>query len=498
MAFVTSVPVVTAKATIKGEGSKHPNTTRSGFAAEVLVRKGKGVKRSEPGPTLRFRSDSNFRAAYTIILTLPSPRSLVIELCGVISPASAETKQASQRPVPLRTPARPFIHGYLSLVPNGSSLILFGSWALASHLLLLGGNCALRSNDSIFNLNCLEHSIAQPRGCNKRPAIGVDGRPSALAASPRRAITAAPNTPSMCLIRVRREIDDEEVVHPRPANTATTTTVITPIPPAPPPPPSNALVTTTNSGYAYDVGTNTLIETDYSRDNYARDGYAYEDRHGRRRSSDSDYIYDSHRSESRRRRHYSDQPITTTKTTIIKGAVGRSYSDSRSRSRSRSRVYTAAGLSASGPPNIVIGPEGSAYVKTHRHRHRRRSGSLEREKSVTRYTHAGSLSASAVVTGGRRSNVSISRGRMSSVEMSEPRSSFRYIEPRGPAARGLESAEMVRRRESERFAYGGMSEHRRSGSISYVHADSGHRRSFSGGAGRRSRDKVMVVDQEYY
>lgn len=85
--------------------------------------------------------------------------------------------------------------------------------------------------------------------------------------------------------------------------------------------------------------------------------------------------------------------------------------------------------------------------------------------------------------------------------MSEPRSSFRYIEQRGSAARGLESADMVRRREEERFAYGGMNPQRRSGSVTYAASEShggGHQRSFSGGV-RRSIEKVIVMDsRDYY
>ena len=145
--------------------------------------------------------------------------------------------------------------------------------------------------------------------------------------------------------------------------------------------------------------------------------------------------------------------------------------------------------------DIVIGPDGESYVKTHHHRHRRRSGSVERERNVTRFSHIDSPEARQVVSG-RHSNVSISHGRMSGVELAEPRSSFRYIEPRNSAVRGLESAEMVRKREAERFAYGGLSEHRRSGSFAYVHSDSGNHR-YSGG-GRRSRDKVVVVDSNQY
>ena len=320
----------------------------------------------------------------------------------------------------------------------------------------------------------------------------------------------------MCLIRVREEIDEEDV-HPRLSISDTrrlanarsgTTTVITPIPPAPPPPPpdavfSDALVPTTNRrsqghGYVYDVGTNTVMET--------ADGYTFDDRHRDYRASDSEYLYSvhdgpsagRHGSSKRERDYYDDRGdrVKTTKTTIIKTGIGRSSSDAgHSHSRSRSHgVIRAASISSKA--GVVIGPDGDQYVKTHHHRHRRRSGSIEREKSVTRFSHIDSREARQVVSG-RHSNVSISHGHVSGVELSEPRSSFRYIEPRSSAIRGLESAEMVRKREAERFAYGGIGEHRRSGSFSYVHPDPGNRRAFNGG-GRRSRDKVVVMDSNQY
>lgn len=308
----------------------------------------------------------------------------------------------------------------------------------------------------------------------------------------------------MCLIRVR---DDEQDVHPRLSVTEKrrlanarggTTTVITPIPPAPPPPPeavySDALVPTTNRrsqghGYVYDMGSNTVVET--------ADGYAYDGRrHSDYRASDSEYLNNVHGGPRHEWGYYDDRggKVKTTKTTIIKGNIGRSHSDAgHGHSRSRSHGAVRA-TSMSSKADIVIGPDGESYVKTRHHRHRRRSGSIERERSVTRFSHIDSPEARQVVSG-RHSHVSISHGRMSGVELSEPRSSFRYIEPRNSAIRGLESAEMVRKREAERFAYGGLSEHRRSGSFAYVHSDSGNR--FSGG-GRRSRDKVVVVDSNQY
>jgi len=326
----------------------------------------------------------------------------------------------------------------------------------------------------------------------------------------------------MCLIRVRREAEDEEVIHPRLANghvvhSGTTTTVITPIPPAPPAPPpeavySNALVATANphgqGNYVYDVGSESLVEAEYRN----ADGYTYDadaDRHSRHkdyRSSGGDFVYsvhggasDAHRG-SRYENYDRDSRVTTT---VIKGSVVRSRSEAgRSRSHSRSRshlgVIRAASTNRTNKPDMVMGPSGEPYVKTHRHRHRRRSGSIEREKSVTRFSHLGSPEARLAVSG-RHSHVSISNGRMSQVEMSEPRSSFRYVEPRG-SARRLESADMVRRREEERFAYGGLNPHRRSGSVSYVAAEAhsgGHHRSFSGSS-RRSREKVIVMDRDYY
>lgn len=314
----------------------------------------------------------------------------------------------------------------------------------------------------------------------------------------------------MCLIRVREETDEQDV-HPRLSVTETrrhanvrngTTTVITPIPPAPPPPPpepvfSDALVPTTNRrsqghGYVYDMGSNTVMET--------VDGYAYDNqRHRDYRASDSEYIHGgtgTGRHDSRYERdYYDDHNGRVTGATIIKANPGRSHSDAghrRSRSRSHGGVRAT---SISSKADVVIGPDGDPYVQTYHHRHRRRSGSIEREKSVTRFSHADSPEARLV--SGRHSHVSISHGHTPGVELSEPRSSFRYIEPRNSAVRGLESAEMVRKREAERFAYGGLSEHRRSGSFAYVHSDSGNRRSFGGG-GRRSRDKVVVVDGNKY
>ena len=319
----------------------------------------------------------------------------------------------------------------------------------------------------------------------------------------------------MCLIRVREDPDEQDV-HPRRAvaearrhanQRNSTVEVITPIPPAPPPPPpeavfSNALVPTTNRrsqghGYVYDVGSDSLVET--------ADGYAYDDRrHKDYRASDSEYIYNvhggsgtgRHGGSKHERDYYDDRSgrVATTKATIIKADVRRSHSDAgHSHNRSHG-VVRAASLSSKA--DVVIGPDGEQYVKTQHHRHRRRSGSIERERSVTRFSHIDSHEARHVVSG-RHSHVSVSHGRMSGVELSEPRSSFRYIEPRNSAVRGLESAEMVRKREAERFAYGGLSEHRRSGSFAYVHSDSGNRRAFSGG-GRRSRDKVVVMDSNKY
>lgn len=320
----------------------------------------------------------------------------------------------------------------------------------------------------------------------------------------------------MCLIRVRRE-DEEEAIHPRLANghaahSGTTTTVITPIPPAPPPPPpvySSALVATTNhhgqGNYVYDVGSERLVEAEYRN----ADGYTYDadaDRHSRHRdyrAPGGDYVYSIHGGATdaqRGSRYDSYDRDSRVATTVIKGSIVRSHSDagrsrSHSRPRSHSGVVRAASTSRAG---VVIGPGGEPYVKTHRHRHRRRSGSIEREKSVTRFSYIDSPAARLAVSG-RRSHVSISNGRMSEAEMSEPRSSFRYIEPRG-SARRLESADMVRRREEERFAYGGLNPHRRSGSVSYVAAEAhagGHHRSFSGSS-RRSREKVIVMDRDYY
>ncbi|KAF8427458.1 hypothetical protein EV426DRAFT_699286 [Tirmania nivea] len=325
----------------------------------------------------------------------------------------------------------------------------------------------------------------------------------------------------MCLIHVRRKTEDEEVIPPRLTNgrtvhRGTTTTVITPIPPPPPPPPpetaySNALVATTNhhgqGNYVYDVGSESLVEAEYRN----ADGYTYDadaDRHSRHRdyrASGGDYVYSIHggasgaHGGSQYDSHDRENKVTTR---TFKGSIMRSHSEAgRSRSHSRSRSYSgvvrAASTSKTSKPDIVIGPGGETYVKTHRHRHRRRSGSIEREKSVIHFSHIDSPEARLAVSG-RRSNVSISNGRMSGVEMSEPRSSFRYIEPRG-SARGLESAEMVRRREEERFAYGGLNPHRRSGSVSYVTAEAytGGHRSFSGSS-RKSREKVIIMDRDYH
>jgi len=314
----------------------------------------------------------------------------------------------------------------------------------------------------------------------------------------------------MCLIRVRREVEDEEVIHPRLSNghaihSGTTTTVITPIPPAPPPPPpvtvySDALVTTANShgqdNYVYDVGTDRLIEAEY------RNASVY-DADADRRSWHRDYRASEGAIDVHGGSRYDNYDRDSRVKTTIKGSVvrsrseaGRSRSHSHSRSRSHSGVVRATSTSKTSKPEIIISGR-EPYVQTHRHRHRRRSGSIEREKSVTRFSHIDSPEARRVVSG-RHSHVSISNGRMSEVEMSEPRSSFRYIEPRR-SARGLESAEMVRRREEERFAYGGLNPHRRSGSVSYLAAEhaGGHHRSFSGSS-RRSREKVIVMDRDYY
>jgi len=292
----------------------------------------------------------------------------------------------------------------------------------------------------------------------------------------------------MCLISVNRD-EEDEVVIPRLATETRLpngTSVITPIPPAPPLETvySGTLVPTTyrpshgQGNYVYDVGTGGLVEAEYPVGGYSVDEPA---RHYR--ASDSDYVY-----------RVNDDRNEMVKSKAITIKVGRSHSNAaRGHSYSRSHSGIVRGGSISSKTNVVIGPEGDPYVLTHRHRHRRRSGSIERERNVARFSHVDSPEARQVVSG-RHSTVSISSGRMAEVEELEPRTSFRYIEPRHSAVRGLESAEMVRRRETEKFAYGGLSEHRRSGSVPYIASTSGHRRSYSMGGGRRSREKFVLAD----
>lgn len=361
----------------------------------------------------------------------------------------------------------------------------------------------------------------------------------------------------MCLIRVRPEVEEEVHIPARQVQQVnqpdmTTTTVITPIPPAPVPAPDQysaqmqtnsqmaALSQQNQSNYAYDMGSQSLIEGNYEANRYDdrrnsrdyRDASEYGDRRSRHDyREESEYGYSenkrsrSHRSRSRRSRSigYDDSsngsvedcvPVTTKKTTIIRGG---SFSDAISRSGSymeRTRSINGdtivdgalVNVDIDSKDEVIIGPDGMPYRRTKHKRHRHRSGSIEREKVTSTFRQEPDLGARE----SRRSVISVSGGRSQREYISEAgsyygggdgRSSFRYIDNRG-SVNGLDLGD--KQRENERLAYGSSyGGVRRAGSVSYAgggarsSVGSIHARSVSGGIGRRSGERVMVVGSDY-